>query len=318
MEVIRIHHPLDARQIPDEPVVLAMGFFDGVHRGHQAVINQAKAIAQRKGVKLAVLTYDHHPALVYRPLQADDQKYLSPTKRKLQQLDRLGVDRVFLVNYTGEFASQTPQEFVDNYLVAFHTVAAVAGFDHTYGKKAVANMALLPTYAQGRFEVVTVPEETNGAEKVSSSHIREAMKAGDIDLVNQLLGYTYRTTGLVVHGEARGRTIGYPTANVLAPQNEWIPGIGIYTARLKVGAIWYPGMVSVGRNVTFGDNRPITVEMNLLDFQGDLYGEPVEVEWHHRLRGEVKFNDADGLIAQLKQDEDHTRAYFQQLAAHES
>jgi len=318
MEVIHIHHPLDARQIPDEPVVLAMGFFDGVHRGHQAVINRAKAVAQAKGVKLAVLTYDHHPALVYRPLQADDQKYLSPIKRKLQQLDRLGVDRVFLVNYTGDFASQSPQEFVDNYLVGFHTVAAVAGFDHTYGKKDVANMGLLPGYAQGRFEVITVPEEANGTQKVSSSHIREAMKAGDIDLVNQLLGYTYRSTGLVVHGEARGRTIGYPTANVLAPQDEWIPGIGIYTARLKVGAIWYPGMVSVGRNVTFGDNRPITVEMNLLDFQGDLYGEPVEVEWHHRLRGEVKFADADGLVAQLKQDEDDTRAYFQQLAAHES
>lgn len=318
MEVIHIHHPLDQRQIPDEPVVLAMGFFDGVHRGHQAVINRAKIEANQRGVKLAVLTYDHHPALVYRPLQADDQKYLSPTARKLHQLDRLGVDRVFLVNYTGEFASQNPQEFVDNYLVAFHTVAAVAGFDHTYGKKEVATMALLPGYAQGRFDVITVPEEARAAEKVSSTRIRQAMKVGDIDLVNQLLGYTYRSTGLVVHGEARGRTIGYPTANVLAPTDEWVPGIGIYTARLKVGAIWYPGMVSVGRNVTFGDHRPITVEMNLLDFQGNLYGEPVEVEWHHRLRGEVKFADADGLVAQLKQDELDTRAYFKQLAARES
>lgn len=318
MEVIHIHHPLDARQIPNEPVVLAMGFFDGVHRGHQAVINRAKAIAQAKGIKLAVLTYDHHPALVYRPLQADDQKYLSPIKRKLRQLDRLGVDRVFLVNYTGDFAAQSPQTFVDHYLVGFHTAVAVAGFDHTYGKQEVANMSLLPKYAQGRFEVVTVPEEAIGTEKVSSSRIRQAMKAGDIDLVNHLLGYTYRTTGLVVHGEARGRTIGYPTANVLAPQNEWVPGIGIYTARLKVGAIWYPGMVSVGRNVTFGDDRPITVEMNLLDFQGNLYGEPVEVEWHHRLRGEIKFDDADGLVAQLKRDEIATRDYFHQLAAHES
>jgi len=314
MEVIRIHHPLDSRQIPDEPVVLAMGFFDGVHLGHQAVIERAKTIAQAKGVKLAVLTYDHHPALVYRPLEADDRKYLSTTDRKLHQLDRLGVDRVFLVNYTGEFAAQTPQEFVDHYLIGFHTVVAVAGFDHTYGKKDVATMARLPEYAQGRFEVETVSEAASDHEKISSTRIRQAMKAGDIDTVNQLLGYTYRSTGLVVHGEARGRTIGYPTANVMTPEDEWIPGIGIYTARLKVGAIWYPGMVSVGRNVTFGDDRPITVEMNLLDFQGNLYGEPVEVEWHHRLRGEVKFAGVDPLVAQLKQDEVATRDYFQGVA----
>jgi len=315
MEVINIHHPLDERQIPNDPVVLAMGFFDGVHRGHQAVINRAKAEARDRNVKLAVLTYDHHPALVYRPLEADDRKYLSTTERKLRKLDRLGVDRVFLVNYTGEFSAQTPQEFVDNYLVKFHTVAAVAGFDHTYGKKDVATMDKLAGYAQGRFDVITVAEEAKDQEKISSTRIRQALKAGDVDLANQLLGYTYRSTGLVVHGEARGRTIGFPTANVLSPENEWLPGIGIYTARLKVGAIWYPGMVSVGRNVTFGDNRPITVEMNQLDFQGNLYGEPVEVEWHHRLRGEVKFDGVDALVAQLKQDEVATRDYFKRVAA---
>lgn len=315
MEVIRIHHPLDPRQIPEDPVVLAMGFFDGVHRGHQAVIKRAKALATAKHVKLAVLTYDHHPALVYRSLEGDDRKYLSTPDRKLQQLDRLGVDRVFLVSYTGEFSAQTPQEFVDNYLVAFHTVVAVAGFDHTYGKKDVATMDRLPAYAQGRFDVETVAKETSGQEKISSTQIRAAMKAGDIDMANALLGYLYRSTGVVVHGEARGRTIGYPTANVLTPENEWVPGIGVYTARLKVGAIWYPGMISVGRNDTFGDNRPITVEMNLLDYQGNLYGENVEVEWHHRLRGQVKFDSAEGLITQLQKDEVATRDYFSQVAA---
>lgn len=315
MEVIRIHHPLDARQIPDDPVVLAMGFFDGVHRGHQAVIRRAKTLATAKHVKLAVLTYDHHPALVYRPLEGDDRKYLSTPGRKLQQLDRLGVDRVFLVSYTGDFSAQTPQEFVDNYLVAFHTVTAVAGFDHTYGKKDVATMDRLPVYAQGRFDVETVAKEASDQEKISSTRIREAMKTGDVDTANALLGYLYRSTGVVVHGEARGRTIGFPTANVLTPENEWIPGIGVYTARLKVGAIWYPGMISVGRNDTFGDNRPITVEMNLLDYQGNLYGENVEVEWHHRLRGQVKFASAEELVTQLKKDEVATRAYFSQVAA---
>lgn len=313
MEVIRIHHPLDPRQIPADPVVLAMGFFDGVHRGHQAVIRRAKVLATAKHVKLAVLTYDHHPALVYRPLEGDDRKYLSTPERKLQQLDRLGVDRVFLVSYTGEFAAQKPQEFVDNYLVAFHTLTAVAGFDHTYGKKDVATMDLLPAYAQGRFEVETVAKEIGDQEKISSTRIRAAMKTGDVDTANALLGYLYRSTGVVVHGEARGRTIGYPTANVLTPENEWLPGIGVYTARLKVGAIWYPGMISVGHNDTFGDDRPITVEMNLLDYQGNLYGENVEVEWHHRLRGQVKFDSAEGLIAQLKKDEMATRDYFAQV-----
>lgn len=315
MEVIRIHHPLDQRQIPADPVVLAMGFFDGVHRGHQAVIQRARDIAQAKGVKLAVLTYDHHPAIVYRPLTLDDQKYLSTTQRKLQLLARSGVDRVFLVSYTGAFSAQSPQQFVDDYLVKFHTVTAVAGFDHTYGKKNVATMSRLPEYAQGRFDVETVAPVEETDQKVSSTRIRQAMVAGQIDEVNQLLGYQYRSTGLVVHGEARGRELGFPTANVLTPDDEWVPGIGIYTARLKVGAIWYPGMVSVGRNVTFGDHRPITVEINLLDFQGNLYGESVTVEWHHRLRGEVKFAGVEPLVAQLQQDEVATRAYFKQLAA---
>lgn len=313
MEVIRIHHPLDPRQLPNDPVVLAMGFFDGVHRGHQAVINRAKALASQRHVKLAVLTYDHHPALVYRALTADDQKYLSPLATKLQHLERLGVDRVFVVNYTGEFAAQTPQEFVDHYLVAFHTVVAVAGFDHTYGKKDVATMERLPSYAQGRFAVETVAAFTQDGVKVSSTRIRQAMAAGQVDQVNDYLGYAYQNTGVVVHGEARGRTIGFPTANILTPTEQWIPGIGIYTARLKVGAIWYPGMVSVGRNVTFGDDRPITIEMNLLDFKGNLYGEPVTVEWHHRLRGEVKFAGVAELVAQLNQDEVVTRQYFQGL-----
>ena len=127
------------------------------------------------------------------------------------------------------------------------------------------------------------------------------------------MGRIYHTTGIVVHGEARGRELGFPTANVLTPELEWLPGIGIYAVKISIAGQWHIGMASIGRNVTFGDNRPITVEINILDFNQAIYGEDVIVAWHHHLRGEVKFNQVDDLITQLEKDKVATRTYFETL-----
>ena len=139
MRVIKIHHPLDKKLVPAGPVVLAMGFFDGVHRGHQAVIGTAKRIAKQRGLPLAVLTYDHAPGIVYHQYP-DGFDYLSTTKRKLELLEELGVDLVYLVSFTSAYASLAPADFVADYLRAFHSQVVVAGFDHTYGTRDVATM----------------------------------------------------------------------------------------------------------------------------------------------------------------------------------
>ncbi|MBD8087111.1 riboflavin biosynthesis protein RibF [Limosilactobacillus sp. c11Ua_112_M] len=313
MEVVRIHHPLQKELVPTGPVVLAMGFFDGVHRGHQQVINTAKKIAEQEDLPLAVLTYDHAPGIVYQQYPGGF-KYLSTTPRKLDLLKQLGVDLVYLVSFTSSFASLSPQEFVDQYLIGFHAKTVVAGFDHTYGKAAVATMARLPEYANSRFNVITVPKFTgNGNHKIGSRVIRKAIDQGNVELANQMLGYYYTTTGIVVHGLARGRTLGFPTINVETPESERLPGIGVYTVQVQIGQEWYGGMASVGHNITFGDQNKLTVEIYLFDFDQLVYGEEVRVRWFYYQRGEMKFNGADELVDQMKQDEQLARQNLQKI-----
>lgn len=307
-----LHYPIQNFKQPVRQVV-AMGFFDGVHLGHQAVIKRAKAEADALGVPLAVLTYDPHPSVAFKAL-TEPLKYLTVVKQKAQLLEKLGVSEMYKMQFTSQLAGLSPQVFVDEVLMQLNPVAVVAGFDHLYGSdKNQANMANLAIYAKSRFDVIIVPEFDDLGLKIGSSKIRSALCVGDMQTVNRQLGRIYHTTGIVVHGEARGRELGFPTANVLTPELEWLPGIGIYAVKISIAGQWHIGMASIGRNVTFGDNRPITVEINILDFNQAIYGEDVTVAWHHHLRGEVKFNQVDDLIAQLEKDKVATRTYFETL-----
>lgn len=312
MKTISLHYPFDQQQIPAEPVVLAMGFFDGVHRGHQAVINRAKKVAEERHQPLAVLTYDKLPAIVFKQLPGRVQ-YLSPLRTKLKLLEQLGVDITYVVDFTGQFASLAPQQFVDEILMSFHPSAVVAGFDHTYGPKDVATMQRLPEYAKGRFDIFTVdklaaPQE---AVKIGSTRIRHLIDHGDIEQANEQLGYAYMTTGTVVHGFARGRTIGFPTANIEWAVDERIPVVGVYATQVLVDGRWYNGMASVGHNETFGDDFAKTIEINLLDFNQNIYGEHVVVRWIKHLRDEVKFSSVEQLVDQLKRDQLNTQQVLQ-------
>ncbi|CDX66694.1 riboflavin biosynthesis protein RibF [Leuconostoc citreum] len=307
-----LHYPIRNFKQPARQVV-AMGFFDGVHLGHQAVIKRAKAEADALGVPLAVLTYDPHPSVAFKAL-TEPLKYLTVVKQKAQLLEKLGVSEMYKMQFTSQLAGLSPQVFVDEVLMQLNPVAVVAGFDHLYGSdKNQANMANLAIYAKARFDVIIVPEFDDLGLKIGSSKIRSALCVGDMQTVNRQLGRIYHTTGIVVHGEARGRELGFPTANVLTPELEWLPGIGIYAVKISIAGQWHIGMASIGRNVTFGDNRPITVEINILDFNQAIYGEDVTVAWHHHLRGEVKFNQVDDLITQLEKDKVATRTYFETL-----
>jgi riboflavin kinase/FMN adenylyltransferase len=313
LKVIHLHHPYDPTEIDPEPIVLALGFFDGVHRGHQAVIKRARAIATAKGLPLAVMTFNQHPAIVFKQIGPDGIDYLSPLKRKIELMQANQVDLLYVVDFTSEFASLSPKAFVNQYMVNLHAQIVVAGFDYTYGQKAEANMTTLPHLSQGRFETVSVAEQDAAAAKISSSRIRQLLLQGNVDQANTLLGYTYQTAGLVVHGLARGRTLGYPTANILTDDHQQIPGVGIYAVQIQVNGHWYEAMASVGYNITFADQHKLTVEINIFDFDTFIYGESVRICWYHYLRGEVKFENAQGLITQLGQDKINTRQYFEDL-----
>ena len=309
MQVIEVSEPLDLQKIPNEDVVLAMGFFDGVHRGHQAVIQRAKQIAAQRHLKLAIMTFDRFPKIYFRNIDPQAVKYVTPLKQRLKRFEQQGIEIAYVARFDEAMAKLAPQYFVDHFMVDLHAKVVVAGFDYTYGKPNVANMATLPQFAQGRFDVVTVDRQVLNAEKIGTTQIKTALDQGKIEKVNQLLGYRFSFPGKVVHGEARGRKLGFPTLNIQPAKDQWIPGIGVYAVRVKVDDQWYQGMCSVSHNETFGNN-PLTIEINLFDFSQMIYGQEVEVEWDQYLRVPVKFESVDQLIAQLKQDKIDTQAYF--------
>ncbi|MBK0348688.1 riboflavin biosynthesis protein RibF [Aerococcaceae bacterium zg-ZJ1578] len=311
MEIIRLQHPYNKNQIPNREIVLALGFFDGVHRGHQAVILRAKEEAEKRNVPLAVMTFNQHPKIVYQNLNPEEVQYLTLIDRKIELLEDLAIDYLYLVDYTLSFGTQSPQEFVDQYIVGLNAVAVVAGFDYTYGKKEIANMATLPAHAQNRFDVIEVPELTVDEQKVGSSNIKELIESNQIEQANIELGYAYQTSGIVVHGDKRGRTIGYPTANVQINPQEILPSVGVYVVKLFVDGQWYQGMASIGYNITFEANRKKTCEVYILDFNQDIYGKNVKVQWLSYIRNEMKFSGIDGLIAQLDSDLVHTKQFFE-------
>ncbi len=269
-------------------------------------------ITQR--LKLALMTFNQHPSIVFQKVDPEKMQYLTSLPQKEAHMEQLGVDILYIIEFTSAFANLAPQVFVDEYMIGLHAKVVVAGFDYTYGKKEIANMALLPTYAEGRFEVVTVAQESFDEEKVSSTRIRSALQNGDMAQVNRLLGYIYEFEGTVVHGDARGRELGFPTANIKVKSTVRLPKEGVYVTEIKVGDKWYPSMGSIGHNDTFGQGRQLTVEIYILDFHQDIYGETVTIRWHHFLRDQVAFNGAQALIEQLKQDERDTEAFFNGLS----
>ena len=314
MKIIEIHHPYQKEQLPGEDIVLVLGFFDGVHCGHQEVIRRGKEAALAKGLKLAVMTFNQHPSIVFKKIQPETMKYLTSVEQKARHMADLGVDYLYVVEFTSAFASLAPQEFVDQYMLGLNAKVVVAGFDYTNGPREIATMANLPNYCQERFEIITVPKQMTDNKKISSTEIRELMAEGKMAEVTNYLGYVYEIEGTVVHGDARGRTLGFPTANIKVKSNIRLPRKGVYAVKIKVADTWYRGMAQIGRNITFEADRDITVEVNILDFNRDIYGEQVSVAWYHYLRDEVKFTGVEGLISQLKQDQIDTEVYFQERA----
>lgn len=311
MKIIKLNHPYQDHLIEDAPIVLALGFFDGIHKGHKKVIQTAKAMAESHGYKLAVMSFNQHPSVIFQGVSPESIRYLSPESRKSELLEELGVDLFYIVNFTKEFASLTPQEFVDQYIVGLHTKIVVAGFDYTYGKRDIANMRILPEYSKNRFTIITIPEQRNSKGKISSTAIRTALSNGNIVEANKLFGYDYEMNGKVVHGFGRGgKKLGYPTANIEVSNDTFLLKNGVYIVEMDVDGTWIPGMASIGFNPTFNDVKKITIEVHLLDFNEDIYDKKVKIKWLYYLRDELKFDSLDALMVQLKEDELMTRKYF--------
>lgn len=315
MKIVKLKEPYDKNAIVDSPIVLALGFFDGVHRGHQEVIKRAIEKGKSLGVKVAVMTFDRHPKIIFQNIDGEKFKYLTMLDEKLEHFKNLGVDIAYVVKFDENLAYLSPQDFIDKYVVGLHAICVVAGQDYTYGKHDIANMDTISDFAKGRFEIITVDHLQRNNQKISSTQIRKDLDSGNVEAANLLLGYQYENHGTVEHGFKRGRKIGFPTLNVSIPKNERILGEGVYAVKVKIDKdnSWYEGMTSIGHNETFGDDLEKTVEINLFNFDKSVYGEKVIVKWYKFLREMVKFDSVEELIDQLNKDKRDTEVFFGDL-----
>jgi len=267
METIHLTYP----ETPDVvPSVMVLGFFDGVHTGHLAVIRHAQEQAERLNVPVTVVTFDPHPKQVLSN-KPDAVRYITPLSRKLKRIESLGVERCLVLTFTKELAGLSPQQFVDDYLIGAGAVHVTAGFDYSYGKFGEGTMEMMPFHARGRFTTSVVNEQTEGGEKVSSTRIRKLLGAGEVDAAATLLGSPYVICGEVIHGDARGRTIGYPTANVVMDASYVMPRLGVYATRVRLrDGRTFHAMTNVGRRPTFYDTGDVSIESHLFDFLFDF------------------------------------------------
>ncbi|MDM5327934.1 bifunctional riboflavin kinase/FAD synthetase [Neobacillus sp. CF12] len=310
MEVIKLTFPLNIDKAVLPPLSMALGYFDGVHRGHQKVILEAKEQAVQKGLHSAVMTFDPHPSVVLGKNQKHVQ-YITPLPAKIKIIEDLGIDYLFVVHFTTEFANLLPQEFIDQYVIDLNVKHVVAGFDFSYGRMGKGTMESLPFHSREKFTFSVVEKFTSGDEKVSSTRIRKYIRDGKTVQLPELLGRFYQTEGIVVHGDKRGRTIGFPTANVDTIDEYIVPPLGVYAVKIKIGESWYEGVCNVGYKPTFNKEAlKVSVEVHIFDFKEDIYGQQVTVEWHQYLRKEQKFTGIDELVSQIERDKQNAIEYF--------
>ena len=298
---------------PPNGTVLTVGQYDGVHRGHRAVISEMHRLAAERGCRTAVVTFDVHPASVVRPESAP--LLLSTLDTKLELLAETGVDYTLVVHFDELRAKEAPEEFVRDVLInCLSARAVVVGDDFHFGYQRRGDVALLE--AMGReagFEVVGLPlvhQLGKTAEILSSTSIRAALSRGDLETATRMLGRNYEIRGTVEPGDRRGRTIGFPTANIPTPVELQLPADGVYAAHyVRPDGTVYPAAVNIGRRPTFYEEADRSlVEAHLIGFRGDLYGEEARVQFVKRLRGEVRFAGVEELKAQLATDVEQAAA----------
>ena len=301
MKIRRINNELEINQ--EEDTVLVLGYFDGLHKGHQTLFKEARKIADEQGLKIAVLTFPESPKLAFVRYQPELMLHLNHPEERAAHLENLGVDYLYLIDFTSHFSKNTAREFFDKYVSALKAKAVVAGFDYHFGsdKRKAEELA---DYFDG--QIVIVSSVNQDEEKISSTRIRETIQNGDVAKAHQLLGYPLSTRGIVVHGNARGRTIGYPTANLAPLDRVILPADGVYVVDVEHNGKIFRGMASVGKNVTF-EGDELRFEANLFDFAEEIYGDTIRIIWLDKIRDMVKFDGIEELVAQLKSDEEVAR-----------
>jgi len=302
---VEIVRGLDALPLDGGPAVVTVGFFDGVHLGHQAVLGTIVEDARERGIRSVAITFDRHPREVLSP--GNEPRLLTTVERKARSIGRLGVDALVVLEFDRDFSLMPADVFVRDVLAGgVHAVHAAMGSNFTFGFRALGTMEALPVLgAPFGLTAETVGLVAVGGRTVSSTSIREALSAGDLEWPRTALGRRFVLDGQVVTGHGRGRGLGYPTANLRTWPRLLLPGPGIYAGVAEHGGRRYRAALDVGTNPTFGV-EPLHVESFLLGFEGDLPGEPLAIEFWSRLRDEVRYDSVDALVSAIGQDVERT------------
>ncbi|MBM7572069.1 bifunctional riboflavin kinase/FAD synthetase [Aquibacillus albus] len=310
METINLAYPhqFEKNSLPE--TVAAIGVFDGIHRGHQQVIQTAIDKAKRQDRQSAVITFYPHPSVVLKQ-EKEKVSYLTPLREKTEILKSMGVDKLYIITFNKELSKLQPQMFIDHFLIGLNIKHLVAGFDFTYGHMGKGTMETINQYTRGEFNHTTVNKLEENDQKISSTLIREKLVDGEVEVANHLLGRPHTIRGIVIEGDKRGRTIGFPTANIKLSDDFFLPRTGVYAVTIKHNRQLFKGMANVGYKPTFESksDRP-SIEVNIFDYNQDIYGEELVIEWRSYIREEKKFNGIEQLVAQIKQDEKTIRTFF--------
>jgi riboflavin kinase/FMN adenylyltransferase len=301
---MQVHH--DLSQLPPfRHAVLTIGSFDGVHAGHQRILARLRQAADQLGGESVVVTFEPHPRLVLQP-HVQDLHLLTDIEEKTELLARYGVDHLVVAPFTEAFSQQLPETYVADFLMRyFSPELLVIGYDHRFGAARCGDIALLQQLApQYGYTVEEIPRQTVDDIAVSSTKIRQALEIGDLATANHLLGHPYTLRGTVVTGDRLGRTIGFPTANLqTTTPHKLVPVNGIYAVRAHCRNEIIGGMLYIGERPTIAHGLRQTIEVNLFDFERDLYGKALSLELLQWLRADEKFDGLEALKNQLQRDE---------------
>lgn len=305
MNVIDI---LNNQQIYDlEPSVACIGYFDGLHKGHMALISKTLEIAKEKNLKSALITFDPDPWTI---VHNQKTSHITTIEDRTEICQQLGFDQMFIIRFDQAFSQVEPEDFLDILIQHYQVKHLVCGFDFRYGRFGKGNRESLMDHCSPSFEVTIIEEVIDHTDKISSSLIIDLIKEGEMEKVTSLLTRPYQIKGIVVAGSQIGRQLGFPTANLSFSDEYVMPKTGVYFGYTLIAGESYPSLINVGYNPTTNQLKHISIESYLLDFSQDLYDQTITLQFTHYHRGELALNSLDELVTLMKHDEKISREYF--------
>lgn len=302
-----LHFDISLPFVLNEPIVACIGYFDGLHMGHQKLINKTIEYANINHLKSCLITFNPDPNDVLKNIK---HQHLQSFNNRLEMIAEFNLDYCIILNFTNEMAKLNHEHFYSKVLSYLNIRHLICGFDFRYGYKGLGNFETLKTYICDDFSVEKIDSVNYLQSKISTSRIKDALNNGDIILVNSMLGYRYFIDGIVEKGKQIGRLIDFPTANINIDDEVYLLREGVYIGEVLYKDIYYKCMINIGYNPTVANDNPKTIEVHILNFEKDIYGEKLRVFFDNKIRDEIKFTSLNELNNQLKKDKEMVIKYY--------